>query len=89
MHFLDYNKSGGSPRPLLAHTADMSLEETTDLYIDVSWLLRRVLGGRDEMRGLQGAVREEGCIRVQTNTSLEFYTALRCSVFGFQAALHY
>lgn len=51
-----------------------------------------------EMRGLQrgagdggGGARGggEGGIRVQTNTSLEFYTALRCSVFGFQAALHY
>lgn len=47
--------------------------------------------GRQEMlmRAKRWGMREEGGIHVQTNTSLEFYTALRCSVFGFQAALQY
>lgn len=51
----------------------------------------RDVWGRQEMlmRAKRWGMREEGGIHVQTNTSLEFYTALRCSVFGFQAALQY
>lgn len=51
---------------------------------------RDVWGRQDmEMSAKRWGMGEEGCIHVQTNTSLEFYTALRCSVFGFQAALQY
>lgn len=51
----------------------------------------RDVWGRQEMlmRAKRWGMREEGGIHVQTNTFLEFHTALRCSVFGFQAALQY
>lgn len=89
MHPIATIQERACPAALSLTARETSLKETNAC---ASWYWTAVgTAGWREMtwEGCDKEQGEEGGIHVQTNASLEFYTALRCSVFGFQAALHY